>query len=282
MTWPLRATYLQYATVNDERREAFPRGRGYCELCNAPTVAKCGPRVVHHWAHANNKSCDPWWENETAWHREWKNLFPAECRERCHTAVDGEIHRADIVTPTGIVIETQHSAMTDEERLSRELFYNNLIWVVDGRSFKQNFDCYHLLPHPASEVARDIVWVKATRSLKGAARGIFFRMSEVIEDYPDATKATVRGGWYHFMDEIEDLVNAAYCGHQQYDWVRPRRTWLDATCPVYIDFGEEYLLRLEVYDESGLACIFRIAKRKFLHDVMTESSNIAVGSRFYP
>ena len=105
---------------------------------------------------------------------------------------------------------------------------------------------------------------------------------EVIVDYPDATKATVRGGWYHFMDEIADLVNAAYCGHQQYDWVRPRRTWLDATCPVYIDFGEEYLLRLEVYDESGLACVFRIAKRKFLHDVMTESSHIAVGSRFYP
>jgi hypothetical protein len=24
---------------------------------------------------------------------------------------------------------------------------------------------------------------------------------------------------YPFMDEIEDLVNAAYCGHQQYDWV---------------------------------------------------------------
>jgi hypothetical protein len=39
---------------------------------------------------------------------------------------------------------------------------------------------------------------------------------------------------------------------------RPRHTWLDATCSVDIDFGEEYLLRLEVYDKSGLACIFRI------------------------
>jgi competence protein CoiA len=141
---------LQYAMVDNERREALPSGRGFRDLCNAPT-AKCGPRVIHHWAHARLKSCDPWWENETAWHHEWKSIFPKECRERCYTAPDGEIHRADIVTPAGVVIEVQHSAMTDAERLSRELFYKNLVWVIDGRSFKSNFDCYHLLPNPASD-----------------------------------------------------------------------------------------------------------------------------------
>ena len=45
---------------------------------------------------------------------------PEECREISHVASDGEIHRADIKTPTGIVIEVQHSAMTDTGRLSRE------------------------------------------------------------------------------------------------------------------------------------------------------------------
>ena len=273
---------MQYALVNNERREPLPGGRGFCDLCNAPTVAKCGPRVIHHWAHANKKSCDPWWENETAWHREWKSFFPEECRERCHTAPDGEVHRADIVTPTGIVIEVQHSAMTDVERLSREVFYKNLVWVIDGRSFRSNFDCYHLLPNPASDIAQDIVWAKATRAMKGAARGLFFRVSEAIADDPTATKATVRGGWIHSITEIEDLVNAAYCGHQQYDWVRPHRTWLDATCPVYIDFGDEYLLRLDIYDESRLRCVFRVAKRKFVHDVMTETSVTAIATRFYP
>jgi hypothetical protein len=76
-------------------------------------VAKCGPRVMHHWAHAGRRNCDPWWENETPWHREWKNLFPEDCREVSHTAPDGEVHRADIKTPAGIVIEVQHSNMTD-------------------------------------------------------------------------------------------------------------------------------------------------------------------------
>lgn len=109
--------------------EAFPGGRGNCPVCGAETIAKCGPRIMHHWAHHRIRDCDPWWENETAWHREWKNKFPLECREVSHVAEDGEIHRADIKTPTGIVIEIQHSSMTDAERISREEFYQNLVWV---------------------------------------------------------------------------------------------------------------------------------------------------------
>jgi len=89
-------------------------------------IAKCGSRIMRHWAHTHAKNCDPWWENETQWHRDWKNHFPPDSREVSHTAENGEIHRADVKTTTGIVIEFQHSAMTDQERLSREQFYKNL------------------------------------------------------------------------------------------------------------------------------------------------------------
>lgn len=44
--------------------------------------------------------------------------------------------------------------MTDSERLSRETFYQNLICIVDGRGFRKNFEIYHLLPYPQSELAR--------------------------------------------------------------------------------------------------------------------------------
>lgn len=273
---------MQYAIVGDERREAFTGGKGTCPTCGAAMIAKCGPRILHHWAHAGRRDCDPWWENETPWHREWKNKFPEQCREVTHVAPDGEIHRADIKTATGIIIEVQHSSMTDQERISREQFYGNLIWIIDGRAFKENFDIYHLLPDPSSELAQDLVWEKAKRHLQGAANGIFFRLSEALIDDPSVTKATIRGGEYHFMHEIKDGVNKAYRGHHQYDWVRPRRTWLDATCPVYIDFGDEWLARLETYDESGLACVRLIAKRKLIHDVMTESIVKMIGRRFYP
>lgn len=275
---------MQYALVDGARREAFPGGRGVCPVCGAAAIAKCGPRILHHWAHASRRNCDPWWENETEWHRAWKNLFPANCREVCHIAPDGEIHRADIKTPTGIVIEVQHSAMTDAERQSREAFYGNLVWVIDGRGFRNNFDIYHLLPDPASEIAQDIVWEKATRPMQGAARGLFFRLSEGRADYPelDISKATLRFGYIHSIHEIRTEVEQAYRGHHQYDWVRPRRTWLDAACPVYIDFGEDFLVKLEIYDESNLPCIRYVAKQKFLHDVMVETDARAIATRFYP
>lgn len=275
---------MQYALVDGARRAAFSSGRGSFPNCGAATIAKCGPRILHHWAHAGRKNCDPWWENETEWHRAWKNLFQEAYREISHVAPDGEIHRADIKTPTGIVIEVQHSAMTDAERIARERFYGNLVWVVDGRGFRDNFDIYHMLPDPASEVAKDVVWAKASRPMQGAAHGLFFRLSEGRRDYPGRAinKANLQFGKLHGIHEIRNEVDQAYRGHHQYDWVRPRRTWLDATCPVYIDFGNDHLVKLETYDESGLRCIFLVAKRKFLHDVMVESDARAIATRFYP
>lgn len=275
---------MQYAIVDRTRSEAIAGARGLCPTCGAAMIAKCGPRILHHWAHAGRRDCDPWWENETEWHRAWKSLFPPECREISHVAADGEIHRADIKTPTGIAIEIQHSAMTDAERQSREAFYGNLVWVIDGRGFRDNFDIYHLLPNPASEVAQDLVWVKASRPMQGAARGIFFRLSEGRSDFPgeEITKATLRGGFYHLIHEIEAEVHRTYRGHHQYDWVRPRRTWLDAACPVYIDFGDDRLVRLETYDESGLRCIRLVPKRKFVHDLMVETDARSIATRFYP
>lgn len=275
---------MQYALVDGARREAFRGGRGDCPVCGATAIAKCGPRILPHWAHAARRDCDPWWETETDWHRAWKNLFPPECREISHVAPDGEIHRADIKTPTGIVIEFQHSAITDAERQSREAFYGNLVWVIDGRGFRDHFDIYHQLPDPASEIAQDIVWTKASRPMRGAANGLFFRLSEGREDYPelDITKATLNFGIIHGIHEIRTEVEQAYRGHHQYDWVRPRRTWLDAACPVYIDFGEDYLVKLEIYDESDLPCVRFVAKRKFLHDVMIETDARSIATRFYP
>ncbi|WP_230675771.1 hypothetical protein, partial [Yersinia ruckeri] len=53
-------------------------------------------------------------------------------------------------------------------------------------------------------------------------------------------------------------------------------------CPVYIDFGCEYLVKLDTYDESELKCIRLVSKRKFLHDVMVEDDVQNIATRFYP
>lgn len=266
---------MQYALVNNLRCEARAGVAGVCPTCGSAMVAKCGPRVMHHWAHATRRDCDPWWENETQWHRDWKNLFPEDCREIHHVAPDGEIHRADIRTRIGIYIEVQHSSMTDAERASREAFYKNLVWIVDGRGFKNQFDLHHLLPDPDDEEAKDLVWYKAAPGKAGANRGIFWRLSENA-DHGSGGMVEMHG-----LHKVQHLI-ATYRGHQQYSWVRPRRTWLDAECPVYIDFGDEWLFQLQRYGFNKLQCVYRVAKKKFLHDALFETRACDIATRFYP
>jgi hypothetical protein len=245
-------------------------------------IAKCGPRRIPHWAHSRTKNCDPWWEPETEWHRNWKNQFPQECREVTHRAPDGEIHRADVKTPTGVIVELQHSSITDVERLSREAFYGQLVWIVDGLGFRKNFDIYHMLPDPKSEMAKDIVWGKAQRHLNGAIHGLFFRWSEAREENPGIAKGDVRSGLIHSIEEIRDALEACYNGYHQYDWVKPRRAWLESGSPVYIDFGEETLVKLDIYDDSDLRCIRRVGKREFIRNVMVESDARNIDRRLEP
>lgn len=268
---------MQFAFINNVRTKPFPNGRSTCPICGGDMIAKCGNRIIHHWAHIRETNCDPWWETETQWHRDWKNLFPEDCREVSHMSIDGEIHRADIKTPTGIIIEFQHSPISDRERISREQFYGNLIWVVDGLRFKKNFDILHRLPAPNSEVAKDIVWFKAKRSLHGASKGLFWCPSE----NPDVDKSELPLVLIHSADTIQNLVDETYCGHHQYDWIRPHKTWQETTYPLYLDFGEDTLARLETYGSNKLPCIRLITKRKFMHDVCTESIGKNIATRFY-
>jgi len=65
--------------------------------------------------------------------RDWKNRFPKEWQEVIHHDLSGEKHIADVKTPDGLIIEFQHSAINPEELASRESFYKNMIWVVDGQ-----------------------------------------------------------------------------------------------------------------------------------------------------
>ncbi len=124
---------MKYAFVDGEKVEAQPKAKGICPHCHSEMIAKCGRVKVWHWSHKGNPPCDPWWESETEWHREWKNKFPKDWQEVSHVdAITGEQHIADVKNPFGLVIEFQHTAIKPEERASREGFYKQMVWVVDG------------------------------------------------------------------------------------------------------------------------------------------------------
>jgi competence protein CoiA len=148
---------MKFSLVNGERREAEKGLPGKCIGCGQPTIPKCGPIKVKHWAHKSKCECDHWWENETEWHRSWKNNFPVECQEIRHKAEDGEWHIADVKTKEGHVLEFQHSFLNSEERLARNNFYgSNLVWIVDGLKRKNDLLRFRLLLENAKVIDQNI------------------------------------------------------------------------------------------------------------------------------
>ena len=61
---------MRFALLNDEKIEA-QKGikNAVCQFCGKIVIPKCGQVKIHHWAHKTKENCDPWWENETEWHR---------------------------------------------------------------------------------------------------------------------------------------------------------------------------------------------------------------------
>ncbi|MEP3344912.1 MAG: competence protein CoiA family protein [Litoreibacter sp.] len=123
---------MRFALLNDHRIEASPGAQGVCPGCNADMLARCGAKKVWHWAHKGRRHCDHWWENETQWHRDWKNRFETDWQEVPARDEMGELHIADIKTPSGLVIEFQHSAIKPDEVVKRTNFYGQVIWIIDG------------------------------------------------------------------------------------------------------------------------------------------------------
>lgn len=123
---------MKFAIVNGIKTEAAKGITGICPGCRAILIAKCGEIKINHWAHKGERNCDPWWENETEWHRSWKEHFPDDWQEVIHFAKDGEKHIADIKTSNDWILEFQHSYLNPAERRARNNFYGKIIWVVDG------------------------------------------------------------------------------------------------------------------------------------------------------
>lgn len=123
---------MKFALVNGESQEAQPGLKGICSGCESVVIAKCGPQKVNHWSHHKLRDCDTWWENETQWHRDWKNHFSKELQEVVHRSSSGELHRADVKTDKGWVLEFQYSAIDSSERKIRSEFYGKVVWIVNG------------------------------------------------------------------------------------------------------------------------------------------------------
>lgn len=157
---------MKFALVEGRRQEAQPNLSGKCPICEQPMVAKCGELRSSHWAHRSTLLCDPWWENETEWHRSWKDQFPVDWQEFVYRAATGEKHVADVRTDHEWVIEFQHSHIKPEERRSRDIFYRKLVWVIMQRGERQmrcnSLERWKQVPRSVGiNISGEFVWTNA-------------------------------------------------------------------------------------------------------------------------
>ena len=219
------------ALVNGQRSAPFPGLKGVCPGCGQPATPKCGEQLAWHWSHKGRKHCDPWWENETDWHRAWKACFNINWQEvvQSDSATD-EIHIADVKTPKGVVLEFQNSPMDLQEMRSRESFYRNMVWIVNASSFHKHLEIGKVrLPPPSAPFLSDVLL---------AAPVGFFR--------PSTFTPGISLQHLHRMEEIQSEIDAHHIGHFNLGWKRAREVWIAATCPVFLDTGYS-LLELAKY-----------------------------------
>jgi competence protein CoiA len=265
---------MKYALVNGVKQESAPKLKGVCCNCGAITQSKCGTKKIWHWAHTTLQHCDPWWENETEWHRLWKGYFPYQNQEVVHfDNATGEKHIADIKTDNGMVIEIQNSPMNEAEMFSREHFYGKMMWIINGEKFKNNFTILGKLPDPESKLAQDACfrqpasdswYVKQRKAETNDERAKliadkvdFFLKSDNL-NYVEWLKLKI--GFAPMVqhpsmkdrDRILKEIQSCYVGHNLFLWKNPRNIWFQSEKPVFIDFGGNELWRLMNYDSRGL------------------------------
>jgi hypothetical protein len=104
-------------------------------------IAKTGEKLRWHWAHEAADSpeaqrCEARFAPMSDWHWEWQQLFPGWQEKFEKNAETGEVRRADVYVPSGVIVEFQRSALKDDLIEAREVFWTRgdrwLIWVLDG------------------------------------------------------------------------------------------------------------------------------------------------------
>jgi hypothetical protein len=245
---------VKFSIVNGLRVAAFPKGKGTCPFCGNYVVAKCGNQNAWHWAHSIKQSCDPWWENETQWHRDWKGHWNEKFQEVVHfDSLTGEKHIADVKNQKGFVLEFQNSPMNDDELSSRERFYGDMAWVVNAMNFYNNIEFGAKLPNPELPESLDM----CVRPVQSSPQSFIFH--RISENEPDATMVEIHGD-----HSIQKFIDDTHVGHYLFAWKKPRTVWFRSARPVFFDFGQDVIWRLQRFNARSAYCLEAVSKVQFI------------------
>lgn len=277
---------MEYALYNGLRTAAQPGLKAVCEHCGGELIAKCGSKKIWHWAHSSADSCDSWYEPETAWHRQWKQVFGQACSEIRVMKAEG-YHIADVLNREGIVFEFQNSPISADMIAAREAFYGEkMIWLINGEAFKTHFRRYddvfmrdwHLKLLNEFETAQHYRafgpglviedWQLKQEPLKALLGQLDFRYVPEARIYQRAMPGNRNAFEDHLLQETlllyERHKSSSTTEKGSFSWAHPRRSWEDAKRTVFIDFGggELYWVREGMGKASGKG--MRIGKQAFI------------------
>jgi hypothetical protein len=280
---------MQFALYNALRQSAEPGLKGLCLHCEKEVIAKCGEKNVWHWAHVKSKDCDAWTEPETAWHRDWKNKFGKDFSE-IRIQKENVYHIADVLNKNAIVFEFQNSPISSELIKLREAFYGErMIWVINGMSFKDQFSIYEeaFVKHWKFNLLgefeavnypglKNVLIVEDWQVKIPEVRS--FLQERHFEHHPQNKIYTLDLELFQYANKEllqqkinEDLLALYEKTHPkhfpmkvEFAWEHFRRSWQDAQRPVFVDFGEEFLLRVNGRFGKKYGSGTKILKRVFI------------------
>ncbi len=173
-----------------------------CPYCFGKVKAVCGDINIHHWRHGVTSNCDPWKENETEWHRNWKECFPEDWREVIIKNSE-EKHIADLLTENGLVVEFQNSSISNRTIQIRENFYNKMVWVINAEHFKDNFSIRSIVTTKLRNLETSLYSFYSSEN--DIEESLSDRVKEINESYSELESHESLAN--HIREEIEDYQN---------------------------------------------------------------------------
>jgi len=254
---------MKYGLKNNQRVCAQPGVEATCPLCKSDLVPKCGTVIIWHFAHKQIISCDSWYEPESEWHRDWKELFKQENQEII-IEKDGKKHIADVKLGDEVV-EFQNSTISSEDIVQRENFYGKMMWVINGNTLGKGIELR--IPDKDREIAVKEMEKKlgCDWDLKLYFPGSCPDCGEKLLDIEDKKMCKNHGerepiklpaNWVNLFAEgyycpwpIPNEIHPGLTGFRTFRWKHPPKSWWSANKQIIIDLGDTVFEIKKIYED---------------------------------